>query len=460
MTSTQASAKIAVLSVALLVVAALLALTIYQAVWVFSPHGETPAAPSTAGAAVPGVGGAGLDLTQSASQGAALGAAGFQGGTRPTGVIPLTWTGTEGTLYTLQVQLGQGSAASTVTAAFDTGSSRVVILQGYTPGASAQGIPDPTTGGPCSATVAYVSQSATVTAYQDTAVFGRVGVAPLDLCTAGVSQVISSAPATGSLTVQSLPIAAASSSSPGAINVFGMSAVLTTTMVGSQYETPDCLTFSTPAYESPLLQVLSTYYAGTGSDLVWSMMLGRPAVENTPGILAGFVAFGPVAAPACMALQYTPLVPSLPNASSALGQTPGRYYVVSVTRCAVGTKGTPLSTYVDVPSFPTYLLLDSGTSLVQLPGAASAGTVNVLNAISGNQEAIVVLDGNVTLTFGPNDVTYGPSNQPVFQVMPDATAQQFSSLMDTGILGAVGLWGLLVEFNLTKGVVGFGQPPV
>lgn len=445
---------------------------------------RAPAAPAAPGqGALPGgVGGVGLDITQQpgASSSVSQGAWGQTSTRAPMGVLPLSWTGTEGTLYTVTLTPGAGQGATPVTAALDTGSSRVVLLSGYTPRPGVSQVANPSTGGPCTSTIAYVSQTATVTVVEDTVSLPRVQVAPNDLCNTNVAGVMANAASAGSLTITNFPIAQGRGSA-GAINVFGMSAVRSSTTVdptglltnvapctagagvppGSSdlYVTPDCFTSTSPQYESPLLQVLAASAAAAGTDVVWSLMLGKPAVENVDATPAGFLAFGPVATPACMTMQYTPLVPCLPNASSALGTTRDRYYVVEVTRAAVGAIGAPLGTYTPVP-FPAYMLLDSGTSLVQLPQSGYASTVSLMNSVvtSPTQQVVVVLQGDVTLTYAAKDVSYGPGKNGAFQAMPDGVASQFSSRMDTGILGAVGLWGTLLEFNLTKGVVGFGQP--
>lgn len=403
---------------------------------------------------VPLLGGAGLLLTQHSSS------AGPQ--IDMNLVIPLYWAGAQsGTLYNIQFTAGNGL----VTAAFDTGSSRFVITSGYEPSSTATPVTNPLTGQPCTSTVAYVSQSDTVSVFSDTVSFPGTNLKTPLLCSMQVADAIGQSPAGPPIVVQSFPVAAGSATSPGGLNVFGMSAVLTTTTVpnphssATAYISPACTVTSQPVYESALLQTLAKYYTPAGSDVVWSMMVGRPPVDYASAP-AGFLAFGPVRT-SCMPMQSTPMVPQLVNAAPGIASTPGRYYVVEVLYAAIGGTTAPLSSYTKFTGFPAFLLIDSGTSLVQIPGGNAPQTCAAINALQPGTQVIIVLQGDVVLTYGPNDVTYqtGPgTSSGVFQPMPDSEASQFSSLYDTGILGCVGQWGLLVEYNLTKKIISFGQP--
>jgi hypothetical protein len=125
--------------------------------------------------------------------------------------------------------------------------------------------------------------------------------------------------------------------------------------------------------------------------------------------------------------------------------------------CAIGMIGSDLSTYAKLPNFPKYMMVDSGTTSVLIPGPSASSNVAALNSISPGTQAVLVLVGNVVITYGTADVVFGAQSNAVFQPMDDGTATAFSSNQDVGILGCTGLRNLYVEFNLSKNIIGFGQ---
>lgn len=152
------------------------------------------------------------------------------------------------------------------------------------------------------------------------------------------------------------------------------------------------------------------------------------------------------------------MVPALNLSNSDLGRTPYRYYLVEVSYAAYGPVGSALSTYTTLASFPKVLMVDSGTTNVMVPGPNSSGICNTFTGITQGNQCVIVLKNNVVITYGPSDVVYAGGN-PVFVAMDDATAVNFSSDLDVGILGCTGMRNLYVEFNLTKRVIGFAQLP-
>jgi len=437
----------------------------------------------------PQLGGAGL-LAASGSGAANVSA------TRPAtvtknNVMPLAWDAAKG-IYYMQFTAGE----SEVLAVLDTGSARCVLatpatagpgVTVYTPptGPGTQ-VKDPRTGGPCTASIAYVSQQDTVTVYNDTLTVPRVTIATPALCSGTPITQVVQAGAKGilpaPLSITDFPVSAITSGG-ASLNVLGMSAVQAVTREGSQYFLPSCQLSGTPQYESELIQALSVYDASAGvADVVWSMMLGTspPAGGGGGGPLlggfpvAGTVAFGPLDIP-CLAPQYATMYPTLTHASSSLVNTPYRYYVVELTGCSIGAAGTDPATWTrTLPGFPKYVLVDSGTTQGLLPGPSGAANAAALNGLGPGDMAVIWVKGAaggvIGITYTPTDVVYVDgtgSTQAVFAGMdaaplpPDApsypVAQSFSSQMDVGILGNTALRNLYVEFNLTRHTIGFGQ---
>jgi hypothetical protein len=92
-----------------------------------------------------------------------------------------------------------------------------------------------------------------------------------------------------------------------------------------------------------------------------------------------------------------------------------------------------------------------------LPGLQAAANCQAFNTLAGTNEAVIMLEGNVGITYRPGDVTYNNGASNVFVPMDDGTATSFSSAADVGILGSTGMRNLYVEFNLTQSKIGFGQ---
>jgi len=367
-------------------------------------------------------------------------------------VVPLVWDPSHG-VYLVRLQVGK----SWVKAAVDTGSARLVVSTTdagglYDPSGAVQ-LMDPRTQGPCTSTIAYVSQSETVQAVQDSIAFPRITVDPRLLCTEPVEAVLAAAAPAKQLQITQFPVAAATT--PGSsLNVFGLSGVVSDTRTPAPqggkdlYVLPSCQTSDVPAFESAFLESICGFHKAKGDTCAWSLFLGASS---------GFLSVGRLLT-ACMQPQYTPLVPSLPNASSALGRTPSRYYVVAVVACAVGKIGQDVSTYVPLAGFPKFMLVDTGTTQVLLPGAKGPANATALGALGPQDMAVLVLANSVTLTFKQADVTYGGTKSPVFSSMSASTAQNFSTTLDTGILGCTGLRGLYLEFDLGAQRLGLAQP--
>jgi hypothetical protein len=421
---------------------------------------KPPASPSAARAPNPvrELGGAGIYA------GSPIGSA---SGSTTNKVMPLLWDAAEGE-YLISFYAG----ATLITAAFDTGSARFVVATQasaaagapyYNPDSStATALTDPRTGLPCTSNIAYVSQTDTIRVYQDTVKFPQVLIQAGQLCTQSVTTVVSTSPMGTPLTVTTFPVAAVTSTGP-TLNVFGMSSVMSsTTFVDSTGKTlyllPSCQTSAAPKYEAAIIQSFADYYTTAKQDVVWSMMLGTApsaASPSTPTI-AGMAAFGPLGTD-CLVPQFTPMVPALPLASSPLGLTPSRYYVVEVLYAAVGIANTGLAAFTKLPGFPKYLLVDSGTTNVLLPGSQGPTNCQAFNGLVANQEAIIMLKNNVGITYRQADVTYNNGASNVFTPMDDGTATSFSSALDVGILGSTGMRNLYVEFNLTQSKIGFAQ---
>ena len=382
-------------------------------------------------------------------------------------IIPLFWA-PQGLLYEVHFSAGK----SVISAAFDTGSTNFIVS---TPATAPSNNYDSATGtavvgtggsGICTTTVNYVSQSNTVQVFLDTLSFRNKLIQSSTLCTKDVTAVVNAGATAADFQIADFPVGAtvkSTGSSP--LNVLGMAAVQATSIPSV------CATYASPAYVSPVIQSFAAYYQGLTppKDVIWSMMLGTPLSFTTKstaaddGTPAGFMVFGPMSVP-CLAPVFTPMVAQLPSAPG-MGGTPYQYYVAQVTYCAIGTTGAAVSTYKKFPGFPKYLLIDSGTTLALIPGSAAAATCAAINAVGPQQTVILVLAGDVTITYQAADVRYQApvgtggktSTEQVFRAMDAATASNFSSTNDVGILGCTALRNLYVEFNLTTKKIGFGQ---
>jgi hypothetical protein len=149
--------------------------------------------------------------------------------------------------------------------------------------------------------------------------------------------------------------------------------------------------------------------------------------------------------------------------------------LVGVDWAGIGAKGAPLSSYARFgsaalpgTSFPSVLMVDSGTTNVLLPDCGVAGggaaTSAAISAVSPSMQVIIALKPAVPggqpvyITYGPADVTFGYDGaSPVFVAMDAGTAANFSSAATVGILGCTGMRNLYVEFNLTRSLIGFAQ---
>ena len=381
-------------------------------------------------------------------------------------IIPLFWD-PQGLLYEVHFSAGK----SVIAAAFDTGSTNFIVsTTAIAPTNSydtSTGTPVPASNGAgtCTTTVNYVSQSNTVQVFLDTLSFRNKLIQSSTLCSQDVTAVVTAGAAAPDFQIAQFPVGAtvkSTGSSP--LNVLGMAAVQATSIPSV------CKTYAAPAYVSPVIQSIAEYDAAATPprDVIWSMMIGTPlsfvskSTAQDDSQPAGFMIFGPMSVP-CLAPVFTPMVAQLPSAPG-LGSTPYQYYVAQVSYCAIGKTGAPVASFVKFAGFPKYLLIDSGTTLALIPGANGPATCAAINAVGPGQTVILVLAGDVTITYATADVTYQApsgggrtSTQRVFAAMDDATAANFSTTKDVGILGCTALRNLYVEFNLTSKKMGFGQ---
>jgi hypothetical protein len=158
----------------------------------------------------------------------------------------------------------------------------------------------------------------------------------------------------------------------------------------------------------------------------------------------------------CMAVHYTPLVPSLPTADSPLSRTPGRYYVVRVASWTVTPQG---GATVPLDGAPAMLVVDTGTTTCMLAPAAAA----TMSALKPGDVSVLTLRNSggsnsgppPQITFTAASTTFG-GGSPVFTPISSSLATTFSSDGSVGILGATALRGLYIEFNLTRQLMGVG----
>ena len=382
------------------------------------------------------------------------------GATTPTAlVMPLYWNSSTSE-YMIQFSVG----ASNVRAAFDTGSAKLVVATA--PSQSVSGTYADITKlkpvaaalnstAPCTFTQSYGSQSVQVNVLNGSVTFPRSSMDLTQLCASDVITALTSVTSASPVIVPNFPVNGIvnvlSSSGQRSINVFGMSAVQTTTRTSSGgFSTPACQTVPTAVYESQLLQDLSTYYAKQNQDFIWKLMLGNHVSSVTQA--CGFAAFGAINVP-CLRPQYTALIPVLPNATTPLTLTPFRYYVVKVVSCTIVTSSGSSRVLSD---FPNYLMLDSGTTDVSLPGTSWSA----LNALQGTDSAQLVLAAlpnskPVTIVWTAADTRW--ENNPTFNPIDSGLLSELSSKQDVGILGSTGMRNLFLEFNLTQNTVGFAQ---
>ena len=397
-----------------------------------------------------------------------LGAAGPAGApvTSTALVMPLTWSDlTSEFMITFQIPSKTGN--STIQAAFDTGSAKLVVAtdpsQSYSrtyaaPSALVQlNDAERNSTGFCSFVQSYGSQSVQVNAYSGTVVFPRSIIDLTELCSsqdlnATLASLIPPTPKT-TLTLPNFPIygaAPGSAASTPIVNVFGMCPVQTTQMQGSQFVTPACQLVPQAVYESQICQSFAEFYKD--SDLIWTMMLSDVPKQASNQTVNGFVAFGQVNIP-CLRPQFIDLVSTLPKATNTLTRTPFRYYVVIVVSCVLrdSSGDKPLGV-------PKYLMLDTGTTNVQLP-VANTDTITALNGLGPGQTALLTLGepgASVTLTWTTADARWGDDRK-TFAPIEAGLAYGLSSDNDVGILGSTGMHNLFMEFNLSTKQVGFAQ---
>lgn len=364
--------------------------------------------------------------------------------------VPLKWAGS---LYTADVTIGRGAGTRPVPVAFDTGSSQLVVCTDACTSGCAQGTCFPvaacTPVPGCTTTVGYVSQSDNVQMFDAPVSFDGVGLtlhcgANTDTLATALTSILAAVHGslTSPLVVQGCPVAGVTSvtalGGSTAQNVMGMSSVACHSTGSGSFRCPWCMDFSSPVIESSLLQALVNanqpighasrwaFYLGSAATGAGFFCLGTPRVGETES--ADFTSVACPGSSTPLLSPSIPLVPVVPTApSGGLASSPYRYYVVRAT--------------VNYAPQVKYLILDTGTTQVLLPGLNTGA--------SG-------LGGNLKITFQSPDGTrnlwtldYASGLQPGMLANMDAgTAGDFSSALDVGILGCTGMRGLYIEFDI------------
>ena len=375
--------------------------------------------------------------------------------------LPLYWNPNLG-VYMARLTIGANNGAKIWTAV-DTGSSRFVVNM-YDYDGSGSGVPlaDPRDADAkqCIATVTYVSQTSNLQMFTDTLLFPQHEMDWSTLCTGqpvSVSQTV--------LAIDDFAIGVSKSSGlPGGhnhVNVLGLSAVKThekSKIAGKHtYFLPSsCQTSEMPAYESPVVRAAHTLLQKRSLPLVWAICFLNINAEQDGDVMRprAFISFGPVRLP-CLTPSYTPMVPELRRASSAMGRVPGRYYVIEVDKCVYGDASAPVHALTPLNGFPKYLLVDTGTTQFLLPGRSGSKNADVLNGLAANQCARLVLVGGATIPFCEGNVSYNDDHAPVFGVLEDSIAHNFSEDLDTGIFGCTAMRGMYIEFDCAQQRIGF-----
>jgi hypothetical protein len=205
------------------------------------------------------------------------------------------------------------------------------------------------------------------------------------------------------------------------------------------WQLPSCQTATSVAFDSAVLQAVTKFDSAHSLSWVWSMYVKGPR---------GFMAFQALQASLlCPPPTYTPLVPQLASAPSTLGKTPWRYYVAQVQAWEVlqGSSG-----WVSAPAPPpAYMVIDTGTTEVMLPGDNGASNATALTAETRSR---LVFAGGATISFHPGvNTTFTGADgsiSPSIVAMPASISAAFSSDGTVGILGAAGMGGHYLEFNL------------
>ena len=402
-----------------------------------------------------------------AGLGLAPGPAGAVVGT-PLKVIPLTWS-PSGSVYVVAFAVGK----DTVEAAFDTGSARFIVATNacsgcdntkYNPVTSADAIAlidprkqrtvieplRPTEIGThqdilCSDTVSYVSQSNSIVMYRDTVTFPRRTVLGDSICDGtSIDAILTASVSAPVLTVTDFPVGGITKTSGStALNVFGMSGVLSVTKVGKQFLLPSCQVSDAESFEAATIQAIALYYTARGQPVVWSQYIG---------VQTGFMLFGALQLP-CETVQYVRMIKELTQSSNDVDRTPWRFYTVNVFSIEVDG--------VALPHIPKQFIVDTGATQTQLPGPYAASTASRIN----NATSVVITLGSGTardvakLKYTASETRYASSfgSQPVFTAMPDNVAQLFSSSMDVGMLGVTAMRNTYVEYDLTNRRIGFSK---
>lgn len=409
------------------------------------------------------------------------------GGLPSNQVTPLTWS--DAGYYAISFSLGTdvvtGKPPTPVTSAFDSGSSRFIVATAacsectsdtYNPATSSTSVVvyDATTPGsqnPCTSQVAYVSQTNTVQQYADTLTMPRVAM-PTAWASCGSPPNLPVGAPAQSFAITGFPIGGITSASGtgggkvSTANVFGMAPVQAATVIDvstrkvqfpgfgpdgvailpapgaprMQYYLPYCEIDSAPGYESALLQSVQYYNrasTGPSEDLEWCMavdgvkgfvLFTTPPPQLLDGLCGG-----------ASSLKKTPMVPSPAGSDpTTLTGTPYRYYIVGVTSATADG--------VAIPNFPSQLMVDTGTTISQIPGDGAADAL-----LAAKSSVVITLTGGVQLVY--NDIARTVT--PAFEAMAPEVAVSFSPTMSLGIWGAKAMMGRFIDFNITQKWIGF-----
>jgi hypothetical protein len=344
--------------------------------------------------------------------------------------IMLQWAPATGT-YNIAFVIGDDGflvRRPTMHAAFDTGSAHFIVASKHCKTCNKESpkydspahleLKDEQRDGvaPCQTSVMYVSQSDTIRMFSDTLnITKTVGKAP-------------GTPAT-TITIRNFPVGGiVAHSGASSMNVFGMSGVVTSKRNGkNMFVTPACQLSGEPQFESAMLQAVVAHGKGT-HPLLWSIQC---AANRRDGAT---VAFGKKHG---TGVAYTPAVRVLPDAPSELAGTPWRYYVVEVVHARTLRNNIPL------PRFPKYLLVDTATTQFLVPSETTS-----TDTLRGHGLKLT-LAGDVTLQWASSTAD-DDGDTPMFEGMSSSTASNFSKDLNVGIMGALAMRGMYIEFGLEE----------
>lgn len=203
----------------------------------------------------------------------------------------------------------------------------------------------------------------------------------------------------------------------------------------------------TRVYESSILEDLRL----SGQPVQWSLLLkpfgSRLWLGQEPPT-------GPDSCPVAGPLQYTPLLPALPDASSPFFSDPGRYYAIGITSMTrLGPDGVPEpitpTSYPGTP-IPKIAIITLSQPLVVLPQSPLA--TKLLATSSTNLQGLrLTFVGGASLTVNPGRSMWslgGTGLAPIYGQLPDAATKTLSAKNDVIILGCLALQDTFMHFDV------------